>query len=234
MEKKIICIIPARGGSKGVPKKNIKLLNGKPLLQHTYEFAKQLGVFDTICLSTDSVEILNIGNNLGIEVPFLRPEAISRDNSSSLDVVIHAVEYYKQVLNRQYDFVCLLQPTVPFRDVNVFFEKIGEFLNQQVHDTLISFREVPHKFNPEWVFKMDVESNTVFPLYEKGIIKRRQDLNNYYFRDGSLYLFKIENLLLNSIYGNSIWPIILNDGNDVNIDTIEDWMKAEELAKKFI
>jgi|688.fasta_scaffold820095_1 CMP-N,N'-diacetyllegionaminic acid synthase len=234
MKKRIICIIPARGGSKGVPKKNIKLLNGKPLMQYTYEFAKQLGIFETICLSTDSIEIFNIGNNLGMEVPFLRPEIISTDNSSSLDVIKHAVEYYKKVLNKEFDFVCLLQPTVPFRDADLFLNEIILFLKQQEYDTLISFRKVPHKYNPEWVFKMNSESNAVLPLDENGITKRRQDLLNYYYRDGSLYLFKIENLLSDSIYGNSILPIILTDNNDVNIDTIEDWIEAEEHANRFL
>jgi CMP-N-acetylneuraminic acid synthetase len=234
MKKRIICIIPARGGSKGVPKKNIKLLNGKPLMQYTYEFAKQLGIFETICLSTDSIEIFNIGNNLGMEVPFLRPEIISTDNSSSLDVIKHAVEYYKKVLNKEFDFVCLLQPTVPFRDADLLLNEIILFLKQQEYDTLISFRKVPHKYNPEWVFKMNSESNAVLPLDENGITKRRQDLLNYYYRDGSLYLFKIENLLSDSIYGNSILPIILTDNNDVNIDTIEDWIEAEEHANRFL
>jgi CMP-N,N'-diacetyllegionaminic acid synthase len=232
MEKKVICIIPARGGSKGVPKKNIKLLNGKPLLQYTYEFAKELGIFKSICLSTDSDEISNIGKNLGIEVPFKRPDSISRDDTSSLEVVMHAVEYYKRVNNYTFDFICLLQPTVPFRDPDVLLKSMIDFLNQEQYDTLITFREVPHKYNPDWVFKFDIESKAVYPVDRNGVLKRRQDLSKYYFRDGSIYLFKTQNLLSNSIYGNLIMPVILTDQNDVNIDTMEDWIKAESFFRK--
>lgn len=232
MTKKIICIIPARGGSKGVPKKNIKILNGKPLLQYTYEFALKLNIFNTICLSTDSMEISDIGKKLGIDTPFIRPESISTDESSSLEVVKHAIDFYKKNFNKVFDYVCLLQPTVPFRDIEVLSPKIIECINNSKADTFISFREVPHQYNPQWLFKLDKKSKYITPIDNIGIVTRRQDLKKFYHRDGSIYIFKVQNLESNSIYGKNIVPIILMDKNDINIDTMEDWTRAEMYLNK--
>jgi len=226
MEKRVICIIPARGGSKGVPKKNIKLLNGKPLVQYTYEFARKLGIFDTICLSTDSEEVLNIASRLGMDTPFLRPESISKDETSTFEVVKHAIEFYKVNLDKEFDYVCLLQPTVPFRDIEYLLPRILEHMSNSEVDTIVSFREVPHQYNPKWLFMLKENSSYILPIDKNGILKRRQDLNKYFHRDGSIYLFKVKNLVSNSIYGDFIAPIILSDSNDINIDTMKDWDKA--------
>ena len=232
MNKKIICIIPARGGSKGVPKKNIKILNGKPLLQYSYEFAIKLNIFNTICLSTDSKEISDIGKKIGLDTPFIRPESISTDESSSFEVVKHAIDFYKINFNKVFDYVCLLQPTVPFRDIDVLLPKIIESINNSKVDTIISFREVPHQYNPQWLFKLDKNSKYISPIDKAGIVTRRQDLKSFYHRDGSIYIFKVKNLESNSIYGNFIFPILLNDKNDINIDTMEDWSRAEIYLNK--
>ncbi len=231
MNKKIICIIPARSGSKGVPGKNIKLLGGIPLVSYTIEFAKKLGIFETICLTTDSEEIRKLGLNSGIEVPFLRPDHLSQDNSSSLDFVIHAIDFYKSNFEKDFEYVCLLQPTVPFRDSLKILPELINLISQPEIDTVISFRVVPHKYNPEWMFEFCDFEKRMKPLSFSGIISRRQDLKSYYFRDGSIYLFKTNNLKYNSIYGNNIYPIILNDDKDINIDTIDDWESAEKYLK---
>jgi CMP-N,N'-diacetyllegionaminic acid synthase len=227
VKKKIICIIPARSGSKGVPGKNVKLLGGKPLLQYTVEFAKNLGIFETICLSTDSEKIRHIGIELGIETPFLRPAILALDDSSSFDVVKHVIDFYKSNLKKDFDYVCLLQPTVPFRDADNILPVLIDKMSLPHVDTIISFREVPHKYNPEWLFNFDEISNTVLPLSKSGIVLRRQDLQRFYYRDGSIYVFKVDNLKSDSIYGNHISPIILSDNMDINIDNMEDWLKAE-------
>jgi N-acylneuraminate cytidylyltransferase len=235
MNMRILCIIPARGGSKGVPKKNVKLLNGKPLLQYTYEFALKLNIFDNICLSTDSIEISSIGKNLGIEVPFLRPESISTDSSSSFEFIEHALNYFELNLKSTFDYVCLLQPTVPFRDHNLFLPQIKKFLNSPDFDTLISFREVPHQYNPQWLFRIEKNSTTISPLNKNGVKKRRQDLDKFYCRDGALYLFKTSNIRsAQSIYGSKIMPLILCDSNDFNIDTMNDWVKVEKYLENII
>ena len=216
-----------------MPGKNIKALGDKPLLQYTAEAAKQARLISETIISTDSEEIAKVAEQLGIEVPFIRPAALATDTASSIDVVIHAVNFLSGE-KRNYDAICLLQPTNPFRQKGFIDKAIDKFL-QAGTDSLISVLRVPHEFNPHWVFETTLNGTLVISTGEKEIIPRRQDLPHAFYRDGSIYLTRTKVILQQkSFFGESI-SYIENDPNfHVNIDTPEDWEIAHDLCKKFV
>jgi CMP-N-acetylneuraminic acid synthetase len=228
---RILGLIPARGGSKGVPGKNVKLLGGKPLIQYTSEIALKSKFLSKVVLSSDDDAIINVAEILGLEVPFKRPSNLAEDNSPTLPLVLHALSFYeKQGL--YFDAVCLLQVTSPFRTVDFLDNAIQTFIEKKT-DSLISVLEVPQDYNPHWTFKPDEKDNLEIATGEKNIIPRRQDLPKAYHRDGSIYLTKTSVLKdQNSLFGTSISYVVSSLEDYVNIDTMEDWNKAEELLKK--
>lgn len=229
---KILGLIPARGGSKGIPQKNIKVLGGQPLIQYSIEVGLACSMIDTVVVSTDDETIAQISREAGAQVPFLRPAALATDQSPSIDTVIHALQYFIEQ-GRAFDAVCLLQPTSPFRHLAEVEKAIQHFINQNA-DSLISVREVPHTYNPHWVF--ETEETTPFlkiATGEKQIISRRQDLPKAYYRDGALYLTKSEIVLEDrSLYGQKIAHYLIKESPAINIDTMEDWEKAERAIAK--
>lgn len=226
----IIAIIPARGGSKGVPGKNIKPLGGKPLIVYTIEAAKQVTLLTDCVVSTDSEDIAAVARSFGADVPFIRPVELATDSAKSIDVVLHAL-HKLQKQNRHYDALILLQPTNPFRSVRFIEEAIQKFISGN-YDSLISVLPVPHEYNPHWVFEPDENGTLKLATGEKEIISRRQELPPAYFRDGSIYITSTEVLLTkNSFYGNRLGYIEADADRYVNIDTPEDWERAEELIK---
>ena len=232
---KILAIIPARGGSKGVPKKNIKILDGKPLMQFTFESAKNSKLISDIILSSDDPEIIEIAKQLGLNVPFFRPSSLASDSASSIDVVIHAINFMEQK-GFFYDAVCLLQPSSPFREEGFIDLAIEKFKIQNT-DSLISVQQVPQEYNPHWIFEKNNQGNLKIATGETEIIKRRQDLPESFFRDGSIYITKTDVIKQQkSFYGNSIGYIESNPDYFCNIDTFKDWeiakIKTKTLNKK--
>lgn len=228
---KILAIIPARGGSKGVPRKNIKLLNGKPLIQYTAEVALKSKNLDKVIVSSDDSEIIVIAKKIGLEVPFIRPDNLANDTSPTLPVIQHALNFYKEQ-GIEFDAICLLQVTSPFRTVKFLDNAIQKFIEKDT-DSLISVQKVPHEYNPHWVFEENNDKNLEIATGENQIINRRQDLPNAYHRDGSIYLTKVETILKeNSLYGNSIAYMVSPKEFYVNIDTDKDWERAEEILLK--
>jgi len=228
---RILGIIPARGGSKGVPKKNIKFLGGKPLIAYTIEATKNAKGLTQVILSSDNDEIIKTAQDYGLEVPFKRPANLATDESPTILTVIHALEYFKEK-GIEFDAVCLLQVTNPFRTSELIDKALKKFKNSKA-DCLISVLEVPHEYNPHWVFEKNAKGNLEISTGESEIISRRQDLPISYYRDGSIYIAKTE-VILNqkSLYGKSIAYMEADKTTHVNIDTMEDWEKAEELSKK--
>ena len=131
-------LIPARGGSKGIPHKNIKLLNGKPLIQYSIEIARKLAEDDDICLSTDDEEIKAVAEKLGLKVPFLRPDYLASDTATTSDVIVHALDFYEKQ-GRHYDVVVLLQPTSPLRTVQNVKDCIqkGEISQEEIDEAVM-------------------------------------------------------------------------------------------------
>lgn len=229
---KILGIIPARGGSKGVPNKNIKLLGGKPLIAYTIESAMESKMLTDCIVSTDSEQIAETAKAYGAKVPFMRPAELATDTAKSIDVVLHALDALQEQGNR-YDAVVLLQPTNPFRPNGFIDDAIQKFTSGG-YDTLISLLPVPHEYNPHWVFVPDAQGMLKLATGEEEIISRRQDLPPAFFRDGSIYITFIE-VLKNkkSFYGNKLGYIEANPKCHVNIDTPADWERAEQLIKTF-
>lgn len=229
---KILGIIPARGGSKGIPDKNIRLLDSKPLIQYTAEIALQSKLLEKVILSSESVKIIEAAKSVGIEVPFIRPEALSQDHTPTIEVVRHCLEFYKSQ-GIHYDAVCLLQVTSPFRKVAFLDEAIRTFIASGA-DSLVSVQQVPHEFNPHWVFEPDSENRLKIATGDSQIISRRQELPVAYHRDGSIYITKSDIIEdKNSLYGDSIAYIESEKEFHVNIDTMEDWEKAVQMAAKW-
>lgn len=228
---RILGVIPARGGSKGIPNKNKKELLGKPLLQYTIESALAATKLDALVFSSEDESLMTLAKTLNVEVPFKRPEELATDTAGTLEVLQHTVtELAKQ--QKHFDAVCLLQVTNPFR-TSKFIDKAIQKFKESNTDSLISVLEVPHEYNPHWVFKTNAEQNLKLATGDNNIIKRRQDLPKAYYRDGSIYITKTKVLLeQNSLYGDTIAYIEADADKYVNIDTMDDWLKAETLAKK--
>lgn len=184
---KILTIIPARAGSKRIPDKNIKLLNGFPLIYYSINAAKQSKYSDRIVVSTDSEIIASIAKKYGAEIPFLRPKELATDTSSSIDVLLHCVKFLKKNEKYKPDLVLLFQPTSPLcntDDINGLIEKFNKNIN--IYDSIVSVKKVTE--HPEWVYK----TNNV---YLKKFIKsnkflKSQDIPVKYIINGALYLVK--------------------------------------------
>jgi CMP-N,N'-diacetyllegionaminic acid synthase len=230
LNKKILGLIPARGGSKGVPKKNIKLLNGYPLIWYTHQAAINSKLLHQTIVSTEDSEIKSICLNFEMDVPFDRPKSLATDQTPTNDVVLHSLEQMES-MGEFYDAVCLLQPTSPLRGPQLIDKAIAQFINTNV-DSLISVRKVPSKYNPHWVFEPNDEGLLKIATGENEIISRRQDLPDAYIRDGAIYITSTKVIKeQRSLYGESISYFEHNNNNHINIDRLEDWEKAEQFIR---
>jgi len=227
---KVLGLIPARGGSKGVPGKNIKLLSGKPLLSYTAEAALQAKSLAKVILSTDDEKIAEIGQKFGLEVPFLRPSELAQDSTPTLPVVQHALKFLKDA-GEEFDAVCLLQATNPLRK----YEDIDACVQKLIdgnYDSVFSTLEIPTEYNPYWAFVENGEGYLHLATGGSEPIIRRQILPKAYYREGSIYVAKTEVILgKNSFYGKKIGGYLLDRSVSINIDTMQDWENAEEYFK---
>lgn len=225
----ILGLILARGGSKRIPKKNIKLLNDKPLIAWTIETAIASKSFARVVVSTDDPEIASVARSYGAEVPWMRPQSISHDESTSIEAIIFCIEalrsegYYP-------DGIMLLQPTSPFRRISTIHNAIDLYYSNNMRP-VVSFD--PVKCNPEWCFRLS--ANRVHPLLGwDAVSTRSQDIPLTLQLNGLIYLAAPAQLLqANSFLDKDLIPI-LSDNQDetIDIDTIEDWEKAELIASK--
>jgi N-acylneuraminate cytidylyltransferase len=227
----LLGIIPARGGSKGIPGKNIKMLGGRPLLEYAARAARSAGIFSHLILTTDSEEIAQTGRTCGIEVPFLRPPELARDETPMLPVLQHAVQWAR---NRGWapDAITILQPTAPFReaaDLRAAFELLK---SRPEYDSVVSVATVPEHYSP--YFLMKIEGERLLPFMPDGLkITRRQDTPKAYSRTGDFYFTRVETLMReNSIYGTNCLPFVVTHQHRVNLDTLEDWREAEQIAAR--
>jgi CMP-N,N'-diacetyllegionaminic acid synthase len=228
---KILCIIPARGGSKGIPKKNIIDVNGKPLIAYTIEEAikvKKSGLIDRVIVSTDSEEIAKVSLDYGAEVPFLRPESISGDKAKSIEFIQHALLFFKAE-NLNYEAVLLLQPTSPLRNETDIINAITLYTNS-TNDSLISAFEEEY-INDLVIYRLSEDGKTSVPvnqLHNKGV--RRQDHGSLYVRNGCIYISSSELINRGYVIGENPLMYIMEKNRSVNVDTMEDL----ELLRKLI
>lgn len=229
-ETNILAIIPARGGSKGIPQKNMRIVAGKPLIEYTIETAKKSEYLSKIVVSTDDSDILKFAKSQSIDV-VKRPADLSTDNSDVLDTVFHVLEYLKNK-GESFDVVVLLQPTAPLR----LPQDIDAAINLMTHsekDGLISVVEV-NDHHPARMYEID-ENNCLSNFLEYGETTRRQDLNKLYIRNGAIYIIKTEALLKeNTLMPKKKIAYIMNKRWAVNIDEELDLDVLEVVIKKWI
>jgi CMP-N-acetylneuraminic acid synthetase len=226
----VLGIVTARGGSKGVPRKNLRPLGGKPLLQHTAEAALGSTRLMKTILTTDDEEIANLGRRCGLDVPFLRPAELAQDDTPTLPVLQHAVRYL-EARGESYDAICLLQPTTPLRrseDIDACID----LMQRSEADCVVTVLPVPHRYHPCWVYYRNDDGTLRLSDGSANPIPRRQDLPPAYHREGSIYLTRRSVLIdQNSLYGQRVLGYVLDERDSVNIDTQADFRRAEQMIR---
>jgi CMP-N,N'-diacetyllegionaminic acid synthase len=224
---KNIAIITARSGSKGLKDKNIKPLNGKPLIAYTIEAAKKTGLFEEIFVSTDSENYARIAREWGANVPFLRSKELSTDTASSWDVVKDAIRSYQDI-GMEFDTVALLQPTSPLRKSDDIINGYKQ-MERKDANAIIAVCEVDH--SPLWCNILP-ENNSLQNFISQELIEMpRQSLPTYYRINGALYIVKIKYLIsTNNIYKDKCYAIVMSKENSIDIDNEFDFKIAEALV----
>lgn len=227
----ILCIIPARAGSKRVKNKNIKKLNGIPLVQYSIKSALESKKITHICLSTNSNKIKNLGQKLGLDVPFLRNERLSNSASLTVNVVKDSIKRFEKIYGISYDKIILLQPTCPFRELGIIDKSISILSKNKSLDSLVSICDVGgnHPFRMKYLNKKNIIKNVIDQGFED--MRPIQKLKKVYLRSGSIYLCKKEVIFkYNSLVGKNTYGLEMKGKYQINIDTPEDF----NLAKKYI
>lgn len=225
--KNTLVIIPARGGSKGVPGKNIKLLNGKPLIQYTIDLARKLFSDQQIIVSTDDQTIIDVVEQLGLKVPFKRPAELATDEVGTYEVLLHAMKYAEQNGIR-FDKVLLLQPTSPFRTQTNLEE--AYLLYHEELEMVVSVKET--KSNPYYVLFEENEKGYLVKSKPSSFIKR-QDCPKVWEYNGAIYLMNKTVIQLNPpVKFTKIKKCVMNEYESHDIDTPLDWLIAEHLLNE--
>ena len=224
----VLAIIPARGGSKSIPLKNMKLLNRKPLIDYSIQAALKSKYVSRIIVSTDNEKIEKYAIKNGIEVPFKRPAKLSNDRASTIDVIRHAINFLDEKESYIPDVVTLLQPTTPFRTVKMIDSSI-RLLNQSKADIIIAVKNSKnHPFRTFWYKKFLKPLNKDFLKYHQ-----RQMFPKCYYPTGEIYTFWTKNLKkFNHMYGPKILPLIPKNHISIDIDEPLDFFIAEQIMKK--
>lgn len=226
--KRILALIPARGGSKGVPKKNIKLIGGHPLIAYTIHSALNSRYIDDVVVTTDSAEISKIAIQYGALVPFLRPANLAEDSSRTIDAVVHALDTLRK-LGYSHDSLVLLQPTSPLRRSCEIDEAIETYYNHGEFG-LASVSKVVE--NPILTRTID-SSGILHPLLPISSTVRRQDMPSYYHVDGAMYINSIDSIDYDTSFNDNPIAYVMPQDRSIDIDCIEDFRKAELLISEF-
>jgi len=229
-KKKFLAIITARGGSKSIPKKNIKKLAGKPLIKYTLEAAKKSKLLNRYIVSTDDKEIADYCKRRGAEVPFMRPKYLATDTAKSLDVLVHAVKYLEKKEGYRPDYIITLQPTSPLRTSQDIDNSIKLILKNKEADSLVSVIPIQNTHHP---YKVMTFNGKYLNQYKKGRVIRRQDLPEFYARNSAIYITKYDILMKDKkIIGNKCLPYFMPKERSIDIDDKFDWGIAKFLLKK--
>lgn len=222
---RILYVIPARGGSKGIPRKNIKLLNGKPLICYSIDIARQLTDDINICVSTDDDEIIKVVESYGLKVPFKRPNYLATDTATTNDVLLHAINFY-ETKDIFYDVLVLLQPTSPLRKALQVKEALN--LYNDMLDMVVSVKE-SHSSS---VLCVENETGFLELCFNKSG-SRRQDLPAFYEYNGAIYVINIEKLKkIGMGKFTSKKKYVMDEISSLDIDTPLDWIIAETILTK--
>ena len=228
--KKILAIIPARGGSKRLPRKNVLPLGGKPLIQWTAEAALVSKFIDMTMVSTDCVAIAEVAKSCGVNVPYLRSKALSSDTASSMGVILDALNFYQNI-KQEFDLVILLQPTSPLRTSADIDGAIESFIEKSA-SAVVSVTECDH--SPLWSNTLSADLSLSNFISNDVAAQRSQDLPLYYRLNGAIYLFDVQKIKLNTNYLSfpNIFAFIMDKFHSVDIDDEHDFIVAEALIKR--
>jgi len=228
--KTILGLIPARGGSKGLPRKNIKLLLGKPLIAWTIEQALASKYLDKVIVSTEDKEIAEISKKYGAEIPFMRPKKLAEDNAKGIDVVLHAIDWLKKNDRlKQYDLIILLQPTSPLRKPEDI-DKAIELLFLKEAKAIVSVCEVDH--HPLWANTLPEDGCMKDFIRREAMNKNRQELPVFYRLNGAIYLAYCNYIKeQKSFFGKDTFAYIMSQERSIDIDNEIDFKLTEILMK---
>jgi len=231
MSLKILALIPARGGSKGVPRKNIRILSGKPMIIHTLEAASISNCFQDIVISTDSKDIQRTVIEYGFRCDELRPARLAQDDTPMQPVVHHALMQAEKDQNWQFDAVCLLQPTSPFRNAEHIAKAIEVFTKKQC-DTLVSVTKVPHRFIPSCLM---VEDGDYLRGYQNNWIStsRHEDPVLWARNGPAILITRSDVIRKGSLYGKNIVKFEMDIVSSIDIDSEQDWSLTVLLAQVY-
>jgi CMP-N-acetylneuraminic acid synthetase len=219
----ILGVIPARGGSVGIPRKNLYPLNGQPLIAYAIQAARAAHSLNRVIVSTDDDEIAHVARDYGADVPFMRPADLAQSQTPTVPVIQHALAMLDPT---QFDAVVVIQPTAPLRLSEDIDNAIA--LLTDGFDSVVSVAEVPHQFNPNWIHHID--DHALHPYIEDGPLKyiRRQDLPPVYYRNGAVYVTRCMVLKKSgNLYGERTAAYIMPPQRSVNIDSLSDIWLAE-------
>jgi CMP-N,N'-diacetyllegionaminic acid synthase len=220
-----LVIIPARGDSKGIPGKNIKILGGKPLIHYTIEAARKVFKDENIYVSTDSLKIKSVTEETGLIVPFLRPKYLATDTANSRDVILHALEYFNLKNKKLPDLIILLQPTSPFRNQTHISEAL-ELYDKSI-DMVVSVKETTS--NPYYSL-FEEDSNNFLKKSKESTATRRQDTPKVYEFNGAIYIINPESLKSKSFNQfNRVKKYLMDEYNSIDIDRNIDIIIAETI-----
>lgn len=227
MKLRTLAVIPARGGSKGIPRKNTLTIAGKPLIVWTIEAALKAKNITRVIVSTDDWEIAEIAKKCKAEVPFLRPEELAQDKTPTKDVLCHLMKTLKETENWVPDAVVTLQPTSPLRDFSHIEEAVSIFAADPIADSLVSCVEVPHIFHPESIMRLDTRGY-LLPYLKNAQPIRRQDKEIVWARNGAAIYITRQKRLNDFIFGGNLIAYPMHPNVSVDIDNMEDFYEAEK------
>ena len=225
----MIALIPARGGSKGLPRKNILDFGGKPLIAHTIEAARNARGISEIIVSTDDSEIADVAIRYGANVPFLRPADLATDSSRAIDVYNYTLNRVEKEREITIPSVVVLLPTCPLRTAKDI-ENALELFKTKIADSVVSYVEEHH---PVWWHKGITDDLQFFDLFPDIELKNRQEFQKSYYPNGAIYIFKTELLKQGVYYTPNSYAYIMPRERSVDIDTMEDFELAEYYLKRY-
>src|SRR3989339_1156118 len=226
MKEKCIAFIPARGGSKRIPRKNIKLFHGKPLIAYSIEAALKSELFDKVIVTTDDEEIASIAKKYGADVPFIRPKELSDDFTNTKDVIDHALKYFQE-RGERYEYECTIYATAPLLQPKYLMEGFVALKNS---DAINAFSATTMPFPIQRTFKLDKNGRCEM-FWPQNYQTRSQDLEEAYQDAGQFYWTKLDKTSNEIMFGKDSIPIILPRHLVQDIDTLEDWERAEFMYK---
>lgn len=224
----MIALIPARGGSKGLPGKNLMKLGGVPLIVHSINAAKKSESISEVFVSTDSEEIKQVAEKAGAKVPFLRPKELATDSAVAIDTYLHFINFYKENIDVNLENLVVLLPTSPLRSA-VHIEGAIKLFREKNPDSVISFTKEFHPIS--WHKELDEDFKIKSDFFSN--LKNRQDESVTYFPNGSIYIFKVGLLKLRSYYSQNSYAYLMEKRFSVDIDDADDFEYAQFLISKY-